>query len=83
MVNNARNTKDPAKDRLSMRYSLMVWITGAVLGWVVAVVSVWTALNTTTQSNVARNSPSTAEQMEQIVPASGGEQDPRKAEPEK
>jgi len=78
MVNNARNTKNSKDDRLSMRHSLMVWVAGAVLGWVVAVVSVWTALNTTTDSNVAKNSPSTAKQMEQILPAAGGKENPGK-----
>jgi len=78
MVNNIRNTKNSKDDRLSMRHSLMVWIAGAVLGWVVAVVSVWTALNTTADSNIAKNSPSTAEQMEQILPAAGGKTDPGK-----
>ncbi len=71
MVNNAHITQDKKEDRLSMRHSLMVWVAGAVLGWVVAVVSVWTALNTTENSNIANNAPTTAEQMEQIMPASG------------
>jgi len=35
------------------------------------VVSVWTALNTTVDSNIANNAPTTAEQMEQIMPAAG------------
>lgn len=78
MVNKTRNTKKPKEDRLSMRHSLMVWIAGAVLGWIVAVASVWTALNTTTSSNIAKNAPSTAEQMEQILPAAGGKKDPGK-----
>jgi len=71
MVNNAHIMQDKKEDRLSMRHSLMVWVAGAVLGWVVAVVSVWTALNTTVDSNIANNAPTTAEQMEQIMPAAG------------
>ncbi|MBL4894978.1 MAG: hypothetical protein JKY59_08970 [Emcibacter sp.] len=70
MVNKARNKQGIEDERLSMRHSLVVWVAGAVLGWVVAVVSVWTALNTT-DSNIAANTPSTAEQMEQIMPAAG------------
>ena len=79
MVNDERTPKNKNNSRLSMRHSLMVWIAGAILGWVVAVVSVWTALNTT-DSNIAKNSLSNAEQMEQIVPAAGG--DKNKTEPE-
>ncbi len=71
MVNNADIVQDKKEDRLSMRHSLMVWVAGAVLGWVVAVMSVWTALNTTEDSNIANNAPTTAEQMEQIMPAAG------------
>lgn len=73
MVTNARNIQDKKEDRLSMRHSLMVWVAGAVLGWVVAVVSVWTALNDT-GSNIASNNVSPAEQMEQIMPASGSQE---------
>ncbi|WP_339864235.1 hypothetical protein [Paremcibacter congregatus] len=74
MVNNARIKKNSKEDRLSMRHSLIVWVAGAVLGWVVAVVSVWTALNTT-DSNIADNSPSQAEKLEQIMPAAGDQKD--------
>ncbi len=74
MVNNAHIMQDKKEDRLSMRHSLMVWVAGAVLGWVVAVMSVWTALNTTEDSNIANNAPITAEQMEQIMPAAGDEE---------
>ncbi|MBL4802352.1 MAG: hypothetical protein JKY45_10700 [Emcibacter sp.] len=55
-----------------MRHSLMVWVAGAVLGWLVAVVSVWTALNTA-GNNIDQNTASTAKQMEQIMPAAGTE----------
>jgi len=73
MVNKVHKKKDTTEKRLSMRHSLMVWVAGAILGWVVAVVSVWTALNTTADSDIAKNSPSNAEQMEQIMPAAGNE----------
>ncbi|MAU41790.1 MAG: hypothetical protein CMF31_09220 [Kordiimonas sp.] len=32
------------QNRLSLRHSVLVWVAGAVLGWVVAVVSVYSAL---------------------------------------
>ena len=70
MVHNMENTQESTKDRLSMRHSIMIWVAGAALGWVVAVVSVWTAMNTT-DSNIADNTPNTAEKMEQIMPAAG------------
>ncbi len=68
---NIESTTQKSEDRLSMRHSLMVWVAGAVLGWVVAVVSVWSALNTTTDTNIAQKAPSDAEQMEQVMPAAG------------
>jgi len=78
MVNNVNTTQDKKEDRLSMRHSLMVWVAGAVLGWVVAVVSVWTALNST-DTNIAQTPPTAAEKMQQILPAAGQE----KAAPKK
>ncbi len=72
MVNNKSIPQGKKNERLSMRHSLMVWVAGAILGWVVAVVSVWTALNTTDR-NIAKNSLSDAEKMEQIMPAAGTE----------
>jgi len=71
MVNNESVSPNGKNDRLSMRHSLMVWVAGAILGWVVAVASVWTALNSTDNNNIAENSPSDAEKMEQISPAAG------------
>lgn len=72
MVNNESTPQGNKSDRLSMRHSLMVWIAGAILGWVVAVVSVWSALNTT-DMNIAQKPLSEAEKMEQIIPAAGNE----------
>lgn len=77
MVNKVRINKNQKEDRLSMRHSLIVWVAGAVLGWVVAVVSVWTALNTT-DSDIADNSPTQAEKLEKIMPAAGNEKEPEK-----
>ncbi len=74
MVNNAQDNKEAKEERLSMRNSIMVWVAGAVLGWIVAVVSVWTALSTT-DNNIAKNNAPDAEQLEEIMPAAG---DPKK-----
>lgn len=74
MVNNLNISQDKKNGRLSMRHSVMVWVAGAILGWVVAVASVWTALNNT-DSNIANNTPTKAEQMEQIMPAAGDGKD--------
>lgn len=74
MVNNTPEPQDKENGRLSMRNSLMVWIGGAILGWVVAVVSVWFALNSS-DNDIALNDLSEAEHMEQIVPAAGKNKD--------
>jgi len=77
MVNNAQEEKT---NRLSMRHSIMVWVAGAILGWFVAVVSVWGVLRTG-ESNIAENTPQEdqilpgdAEKMEQVLPAAGAPQ---------
>lgn len=67
---DTKENTDTKKERLSMRHSIMVWVAGAVLGWVVAVASVWTALNTT-DSNMAKNDMPEAEKLQQILPAAG------------
>lgn len=83
MVNKMFNSQNNSSSRLSMRHSLMVWVAGAVLGWVVAVMSVWTALSTPSNGNIAENSPSQAEQMEQmeqIMPAAGKQKETEKSD---
>lgn len=79
MVNRLQNKLKDKDDRLSMRNSLIVWVAGAVLGWVVAVVSVWTTLSST-EHNIAENNPADAEQMQQIMPAAGDEEPGAKPE---
>lgn len=79
MVNEKNNKQKTTEERLSMRYSILVWAAGAVLGWVVAVVSVWTAMNNT-NGNIAGNLPTNPEQLEQIMPAAGADQTKKKPE---
>lgn len=76
MVNNLNISQENKNSRLSMRNSVMVWVAGAVLGWIVAVASVWTVMDNS-NSNIAKNTPSEAEKMEQIMPASGNGKDKR------
>lgn len=42
------------KDRLSWRNSVLVWVSGAVLGWVVAVVAVYSVIRTEEDALIAR-----------------------------
>lgn len=39
-------SENDGSERMSMRNSLLVWVSGAVLGWVVAVIAVYSALRT-------------------------------------
>ncbi|WP_321389626.1 hypothetical protein [Emcibacter sp.] len=76
----ADNTEKNSDERLSMRQSVMIWVVGAVLGWVVAVASVYSALRTP-ESDIATNnapleetiSPEDAAKVQEIMPAAGEE----------
>jgi len=73
MVNNLNGDNG---DKLSMRHSVLVWVAGAVLGWVVAVASVYTALqdpDATVAESPEGIPPEEAEKMENIMPAAGAE----------
>lgn len=82
MIDNAQNNKD---GRLSMRHSVMVWVAGAVLGWGVAVVSVYNALrsdDTIAEISEPENQGdilNEGERMEKIMPASGQAETPEKS----
>ena len=73
-------------DRMSVRHSLLVWVSGAVLGWVVAVVAIYSILRTGDEPMIAKqvNPGTTAapvvqgtdpeslpESLNEIQPASG------------
>ncbi|MFC7049358.1 hypothetical protein [Emcibacter nanhaiensis] len=83
----ADNTENNSDERLSMRQSVMIWVVGAVLGWVVAVASVYSALRSP-ESEIAENkapleekiSPEDAEKVQEIMPAAG--QEDKKSEDE-
>ncbi|WP_417318997.1 hypothetical protein [Emcibacter sp.] len=81
----ADNTDKNSDERLSMRQSVMIWVVGAVLGWVVAVASVYSALRSP-DSEIAKNtlhkeetvSPEDAEKVQEIMPAAGQNKQERK-----
>lgn len=79
-MNNISDQDD--KDRLSWRNSVLVWVSGAVLGWVIAVVAVYSVLRTEETSHIAQEPAATepdtgfademnAQEMNQIMPAAG------------
>lgn len=70
-------------ERMSMRNSLLVWVSGAVLGWVVAVVAVYSALRTDEDTIIAQDPaprPSMAREaptgLDAIEPAGGDKEQP-------
>jgi hypothetical protein len=67
------NEKRKKEDRLSIRTSVIVWLSGAVLGWVVAVLAVYTILRAP-DSNISANKPGGAAIQEaQHTPAKNGD----------
>lgn len=76
-------TEREDKERMSIRHSLLVWVSGAVLGWVVAVVAIYGLLRDTdepriaekpipaTERAIADDSPAAPEDLNKIAPASG------------
>lgn len=75
MVDNAQDNKD---GRLSMRHSVMVWVAGAILGWGVAVVSVYNVVSSDDDVIAENTEPDNkgtildeAQKMEKIMPAAG------------
>lgn len=71
------------QDRMSVRHSLLVWVSGAVLGWVVAVVAIYGLLRDTDEPRIAdKPTPAASEraiadenpaprELNKIAPASG------------
>src|SRR5690606_3867266 len=79
-MNNISDQDD--KDRLSWRNSVLVWVSGAVLGWVIAVVAVYSVIRTEEASHMAQQPAALeqessfaddldAQEMNQIMPATG------------
>jgi hypothetical protein len=75
-------SQDNEKDRLSWRNSVLVWVVGAVLGWVVAVVAVYSALRSEDSAMIAQDRPalpegheladdSKARELNEVMPAAG------------
>ena len=66
------------KQPLPLRHSVIIWAGGAILGWLVAVASVWLVLNNNTETEIAQKqfpdtelTPEEVEKLEQIMPAAG------------
>ena len=81
MMSEVSEKSDPS--RMSLRHSLLVWVSGAVLGWVVAVVAIYSILRTGDEPMIAEQvDPSKTstpiaqeddpESLNTIQPASGG-----------
>lgn len=71
-------SENDGSERMSMRNSLLVWVSGAVLGWVVAVIAVYSALRTDEDAMVVQEPvqrPSIAQEapteLDAIEPAFG------------
>jgi NADH:ubiquinone oxidoreductase subunit 6 (subunit J) len=72
------------QERMSIRHSLLVWVSGAVLGWVVAVVAIYSILRTSDEPMIAeRSNPDQTiiqgtdpERLNNIQPAAGDSQQP-------
>lgn len=84
-------SQDDDSNRMSMRNSLLVWVFGAVLGWVVAVVAVYSIIRdegdrviaTTKQPQNAEKalaSDKKARELNAIQPAAGGTTTEKKSE---
>lgn len=58
MLESAKRNKE---DRLSIRTSIIVWLGGAVLGWVAAVLAIYSVLRAPDREISAVNKPSTAQ----------------------
>ncbi|MDA5193610.1 hypothetical protein [Govanella unica] len=77
-------SQDDNSNRMSMRNSLLVWVFGAVLGWAVAVVAVYSIIRDEGDRAVATNTsephtnqkktiaqPKEADELNAIEPAAG------------
>ncbi len=70
------NQNSTPQDRLSMRKSVLIWIAGAMLGWVFAFVGIYSFLRFTDHSSSPHNQPSLAtdydaRSLSEIEPAAG------------
>ncbi len=85
---NKDNNTLRKSDRLSIRTSVFVWLGGAVLGWVVAVIAIYTLLrapestiaeapkaNPAIEEALSRPDITDPEALSEIAPAAGGNED--------
>ncbi len=75
MVAMSKLSQDNEADRMSMRNSLLVWVFGAVLGWVVAVVAVYSVIRDNEDHVIAQDKISVPEHLNTIEPAAGETRD--------
>ncbi|GAB4140911.1 MAG: hypothetical protein Tsb0016_08270 [Sphingomonadales bacterium] len=71
-----RNQNPSPPDRLSLRKSVLIWIAGAMLGWVFAFVGIYSFLRFTDHSGGSHGQPSLAtdydaRSLSEIEPAAG------------
>ena len=69
--------KKTAKDRMSVRHSVFVWVGGAVFAWVLLMVSIYNVVRFDEAGNSAGGNvgvaDSEAKRLNDILPAAGGD----------
>lgn len=69
MLKSGNNDKD---DKLSIRTSIIVWLSGAVLGWVVAVLAVYAILRAPDRSFTSAGAEKAPVEQAAHTPSDGG-----------
>ncbi|RME64774.1 MAG: hypothetical protein D6782_07650 [Alphaproteobacteria bacterium] len=71
-----RKTRTPEEDRLSIRRSVLIWVAGAMIGWIFAFVGIYSFLRFTDKAPGEQSRPALATDFDaralsEIQPAAG------------